>query len=314
MTKASIVIPSRGGAERLPRLLAALAAQTHPDWEAIVVIDGDVDNSEAVVAQYAHLPVRAIVFPENRGRVAALNAGFAAATGEVLIRCDDDLVPGPDYVRDHVSATASGERGAVGLCVNVFPDTPYARVYGREADEKHRAHAYATPQSHRFRYWAGNCSISRDLFDRVGGYDPRYRAYGWEDVDFGYRLQQLGLPIELVPSLATPHHAAATTTAGRVQRAMAAGRARWTFDVIHGEGASGPAQPDNSSAWNKLVNGLAARLTEVSAVRLARAIDAALPVLPRPVASKAVAAMVESAGVAGYRLAREGAPRVAGTP
>ena len=79
MTLASIIIPSRGGAKRLPRLLSALAAQDDRDWEAIVVIDGDVDGSRQVVERYRHLPVRSTVFPENRGRVAALNAGFAAA-------------------------------------------------------------------------------------------------------------------------------------------------------------------------------------------------------------------------------------------
>ncbi|MHA6523076.1 glycosyltransferase family 2 protein [Tessaracoccus sp. G1721] len=304
MTKASIIIPSRGGAERLPRLLAALAAQTHPDWEAIVVVDGDVDNSEAVVAQYAHLSVRAIVFPENRGRVAALNAGFAAARGEVLIRCDDDLVPSPDYVHEHVSATAGGERGAVGLYVNVFPDTPYAQVYGREADEKHRAQAYATPLNLRYRYWAGNCSVSRDVFDRVGGYDPRYRAYGWEDIDFGYRLQQLGLPVELVPSLETPHYVAATTTEIRVGRAIAAGRARRTFDAIHGAGSSGPSRPEDKGAWNGLVNALADRLNERRAELLARCIDRTLSVMPAEVGRKAVALAVEASAVAGYRLAQ----------
>src|SRR5664279_5470987 len=178
MTKASIVIPSRGGAERLPRLLTALAAQTYPDWEEIVVIDGDIDNSEAVVARYAHLPIRSVVFPENRGRVAALNAGFAEATGDVLIRCDDDLVTSPDYVAGHVRATSAGDRGAVGLYINVLPDTPYARVYGRHADERHRADAYLTPRDLQYRYWAGNCSVARAVYDSVGGYDPRYRAYG----------------------------------------------------------------------------------------------------------------------------------------
>lgn len=305
MTKASIVIPSRGGAERLPRLLTALAAQTHPDWEAIVVIDGDIDNSEAVVARYAHLPIRSVVFPENRGRVAALNAGFADAAGEVLIRCDDDLVPDPDYVAEHVKATSAGDRGAVGLYINVLPDTPYARAYGRHADDSHRNAAYETPPDLRYRFWAGNSSVTRGVYETVGGYDTRYRAYGWEDVDFGYRLYKLGFPIDLVPALETPHYVAAVTTVLRVRRAIASGRARWKFDTIHGAGASGPARPDDSSAWNRLINRLADHLTDERSAWLATAIEAVLPVLPRPAGRKAVAAVVEGSSVAGYRMARE---------
>ena len=130
MTRGSVVIPSRGGAERLPRILAALVAQQGSDWEAVVVLDGDIDDSAAVVARYAvDHPVRAVVFPENQGRAAALNAGFATAEGDVLIRADDDLEPGTDYVARHVAhheaAWARGEEvGIVGMCWDVFPATP----------------------------------------------------------------------------------------------------------------------------------------------------------------------------------------------
>ncbi|MEA5153974.1 glycosyltransferase family 2 protein [Raineyella sp.] len=305
MTSASVVIPSRGGAERLPRLLSALAAQDYPDWEAIVVIDGDIDGSQAVVEEYAHLPIRPIVFPENRGRVAALNAGFAEATGDVLIRCDDDLVPRPDFIAEHVRVSGAGDRAAVGLCLNVLPDTPYARIYGRPADAQHARDAYELPAHLRYRLWAANCSLSRALYEILGGYDSRYHAYGWEDVDFGYRLSEAGVPIELLPGLETPHYAASVTTAIRVRRAYASGEARWLFDSIHGLGVSGPAGPTEASLWNRMVNTLADHLTDVTAQRLARIVDGLLPVIPTFMGRKAVAAVVEASGVAGYRSAND---------
>lgn len=307
MTEASIVIPSRGGAERLPRLLSALAAQTHPDWEAIVVIDGDIDNSEAVVAKYAHLPVRSIVFPENRGRVAALNAGFAEATGELLIRCDDDFEPSPRHIAAHVAPHLERECGVVGLPVNVAPPSAYIRAYGADADRRSHADAAATDPDMLWRLWGGNVSVTRAVYDRVGGYDQRYRSYGWEDVDFGYRLHQLGVPIVIADGAEVRHHMASVTTAIRARRAIASGRARWTFETIHGVGSSGPARPADSSAWNRLINGLADHLTDGRSAWLAQAIDGALPVLPRPIGRKAVAALVEASAVAGYRLARDGA-------
>ena len=303
MTTASIVIPSRGGATRLPRLLTALAAQTHRNWEAIVVIDGDIDDSETVVARYAHLPVRAIVFPENRGRVAALNAGFAEATGEVLIRCDDDFEPSPVHVAAHVAPHEQQDCGVVGLPINVAPPSAYMRAYGSEADRRGHEDAYATPPEMRWRLWGGNVSVTRTLYDRVGGYDPRYQGYGWEDVDFGYRLHNVGLPIVLAKEAEVRHHMASVTTNIRAKRAVASGRARWTFDAIHGVESSGPARADDSSGWNRLVHRLADRLTDERSARLATTIDAALPVLPRSVGRKAVAAVVEASSVAGYRLA-----------
>ena len=299
MTLASIVIPSRGGAHRLPRLLGALAAQDDKGWEAIVVVDGDVDGSAAVVDRYAHLPVRAIVFPENRGRVAALNAGFAEAVGDVLIRCDDDLEPGTDYVAKHKQAHEAVPGGAIGLYLNQLPDTPYSRAYGRAADERFRSEAYS--QREAWRYWAGNCSTTREWWDAVGPYDPDYRAYGWEDVDWGYRLHKAGAPVRLVPGLETPHHVAAVTTRTRVQRAFHSGAARRLFESKHGTGLLAPAVSEDSSPWNRLVRAVGSAPSRAWLDAASRTADAAATVLPARLSTKVIALLVEGGSVAGYR-------------
>lgn len=299
MTLASIVIPSRGGAQRLPGLLSALAAQDDTEWEAIVVLDGDIDDSEAVVADYAHLPVRSIVFPENRGRVAALNAGFEAATGDVLIRCDDDLVPTPDYVRRFKQTVLAG-KAAIGLYRNVLPNTPYAAAYGRDADQKFRAGAYAAGPSGAWRYWAGNCAISRDHWEQIGPYDPDYRAYGWEDVDYGYRLHEHGASVVLIPELETTHRVAAVTTKVRVQRAYHSGAARLTFEGKHPEATMAPAAPPADSVWNRAVLAVA-KAPRKMLLQAAGAVDVLATVLPAAVSRKLIALLVEASGVSGYR-------------
>ncbi|HET6968181.1 MAG TPA: glycosyltransferase, partial [Ornithinibacter sp.] len=111
---ASVVVPSRGGRRRLETLLHCLEAQDEPRFEVVVVIDGDIDDSAGLLrARPTSLAVRVVTFPVNRGRSAALNAGLAAAQGGVLIRCDDDLEPAPDFVRLHVAAHDGREHGVV---------------------------------------------------------------------------------------------------------------------------------------------------------------------------------------------------------
>lgn len=303
--RASIVIPSRGGAQRLPLLLASLAAQNHADWEAIVVVDGDIDGSAAVVARYAHLPVRAIVFPENRGRVAALNAGFEAATGEVLIRADDDFELSPGHVAAHVAPHEVGTVGVIGLPLNVAPPNAYMRVYGAWADELGRRAARGTAPDHRWRLWGGNVSCTRETFDRVGGYDQRYRGYGWEDLDFGYRLSKLGIPIELAEGADVRHHMASVTSSIRARRAWDSGAARARFEAIHGAGVTGAPEPAGDDPWNRLVRGCARQLTPTRLKASTRAVDALLPVLPTAVGRKLVALAVESASVGGFHADEE---------
>lgn len=296
MTRASVVVPSRGGATRLPVLLEALAKQTHPDWEAIVVVDGDVDGSEEMLGRYTHLPLRVIVLPTNRGRVTALNTGFAAATGEVLIRADDDFEPSPGHVAAHVAAHELAECGATGQPLNIAPENAYMRAYGHRADELGRAAAYAADPQDRWRFWGGNTSVTRAVFDRVGGFDDRYQGYGWEDVDFGYRVHRLGIPIVMLPAAEVRHHMASIDTVTRTSRAYLSGQARARFEQIHGLSTTEAAP---ASTWERVTRRLASRLDAESAQRTARFVDRALPMLPRPLGRKAVALVVESAARAG---------------
>lgn len=298
---ASIVVPTRGGSQRLPVLLDALRAQTLDDFEVIVVIDGDIDESADVVERVkGRLPLRTIVFPENCGRSAALNAGFAAARGRVLIRCDDDLVPGPDYVSAHVLRHSGEPCGVIGLYRNVYRPSAYARAYGRERDIRFRHDAYGMPADQTWRLWAGNVSVTRDTFDRVGVYDTAYRAYGWEDVDWGYRLAQLDVPVVFARELETTHTGSAPTTAVRVDKAFHSGAARMTFVQKHGLAMF---DPDQSGAgwWGKLVRAVAAAVGRRGFVILGKFADVTADYLPKYVAEKLISLLVEAAALSGRR-------------
>lgn len=301
--RVAITVPTRGGAQHLPRLVRALAAQENaPSFEVHVVVDGDIDNSAAVLQelsrQWPQLDLRWTVFPENRGRVAALNHAARETTGTIIVRCDDDLEPGPHYIRAHSDAHGQDSgRGVVGLCLNQYPETAYARIYGRDADEIFLAQAYASPTQDRWRYWGGNVSVPRRVFEQLGGYDPAYRRYGWEDVDFGYRLHAAGLPVVVLPQLETPHHVAATTTQVRTARALHAGAARDTFTRIHGEQAHPLHLP--RGLWGRSVRLGAGVLNARTLSVVSRCVDRLLPILPPWIGTKTVAFLVESAGLAG---------------
>ena len=124
---ASVIVPTHRGAHRLPVLLDALAAQDVDEpWEVVVVLDGVLDDSPRLLEQWQdRLDLRIVVHPEPLGLVDALNDGYAAARGRVLIRCDDDLTPGPDMVRRHIAHhTAAGDVGVMGPTRDVFPRPP----------------------------------------------------------------------------------------------------------------------------------------------------------------------------------------------
>ncbi len=94
MTTVSIVIPSLNDAEMLSACLAALAVQTRPPDEVIVVDNGSTDDTTPVAlaagAMVVHEPVR--------GVLSATTAGFDAASGDIVGRLDADSVPTPDWI------------------------------------------------------------------------------------------------------------------------------------------------------------------------------------------------------------------------
>lgn len=298
--QASVIVPTRGGAARLPRLLDDLERQTNRNFEVIVVVDGDIDDTETVVRSYRDLvsyPLNSIVFPENRGRVSALNAGAESARGRILIRSDDDLGLQPGHVQGHIDRHANGDRGVIGLCRNVFDETDYAWAYGRETDLKFRREALASAPERHWRYWGANVSVPKILHDRIDGYDPRYRHYGWEDVDFGYRLHTAGILVEIAPELEADHHGPGNLE-GRALRALFSGAARARFVGLHGDKPLGPAARPGG-AWGLVVRTVAAGISEPRISTIARWLDANARRLPHKFAQKTAALLVEASGFAG---------------
>lgn len=99
----SLVIPSFNEEESLPELHQWIAKvmQKHDfSYEVIFVDDGSKDNTWKVIEELAAKDnqVRAIKFQRNYGKAAALQLGFQAAQGDVVITMDADLQDSPEEV------------------------------------------------------------------------------------------------------------------------------------------------------------------------------------------------------------------------
>lgn len=101
----SIVIPLKDEAESLPELCAWIERVVNEQqftYEIILIDDGSTDDSWKTIQQLrsANANIKGIKFQRNYGKSAALNEGFKAAQGDVVITMDADLQDSPDEIPD----------------------------------------------------------------------------------------------------------------------------------------------------------------------------------------------------------------------
>jgi glycosyltransferase involved in cell wall biosynthesis len=101
--KLSVVVPLFNEEESLPELTSwihRVCAAHALDYEIILIDDGSRDASWQVIEglRQNNPAIKAIKFRRNFGKSAALNEGFKAAAGEVVITMDADLQDSPDEI------------------------------------------------------------------------------------------------------------------------------------------------------------------------------------------------------------------------
>ncbi|MFN0178291.1 MAG: glycosyltransferase [Gemmatimonadales bacterium] len=177
--KVSVVIPAFDAAETIEETLASLLAQTHADWEAIVVDDGSRDRTAAIAEEFARRDSRIrLVRQPNAGEAGARNTGIAAAAGDWLLFLDADDWISPDHLARMTGALAADPTLDAVHC-------RYARVAGNGVQI---VESYLPPEGDMFSVWARRsafpvhaCVARKALIDSVGGFDRSFiKSTDWD--------------------------------------------------------------------------------------------------------------------------------------
>jgi GT2 family glycosyltransferase len=205
----TVVIPARDAAAVLPATLAALAG------DDVVVVD---NGSRDATAEIARAHGARVVAEPRRSRARARNAGARAATADVLLFLDADCVPRPGWSEAMRRAIAEGADLAGGPIEWRTSEQP-------NAVERFDALWRLRPARAIAEGWTGtgNLAIRRDLFERLGGFDPSF-VHAGEDVDLSRRAVAAGARLVLAED-AVVSHAAERTRRGLLRRAFRHGHA-----------------------------------------------------------------------------------------
>ncbi len=180
MPKVSIILPTYNGARYLRQSIESCLNQTHRDIELIVVDDCSTDGSASILEAYAgRNNVRLIRHGSNKKLPAALNTGFALATGALLTWTSDDNYFAPDAVE---RMTGYLEK---------HPDTPfvYTDCWIVDADGQVVRRKEAGPPEHLREGCAITCFLyRREVYEATGEYDSE--LFRIEDYDYWLRIMK----------------------------------------------------------------------------------------------------------------------------
>ena len=193
----SVVLATWNRARLLAGALEALAAQEVPAglaWEVVVVDNNSSDSTAGVVDGFANAAVRVRrVFEPEQGLSHARNRGVREARGAIVAFCDDDVLPAADWVAGIPAAmdrwSADGVGGRILPRWEAPPPswlTENRRLLRQLAlMDWEGSGLLALPLAPNPQVWGANMAFRREVFDRVGLFDPRRGLSGRAAITYG---------------------------------------------------------------------------------------------------------------------------------
>ena len=208
----SVVIPNYNGFELLEKnvsRLLDLLKKSKLEYELIIVDDCSTDNSRSILEPFARGGLAHVVFkPKNEGFPTTADQGIRAARGEVVFVIKNDALPERvDYFRLLLGHFKDSEVFAVTAGLKTM-ENGKEEIRGNGIIYWNKGfflHKRGNLNLHTAWADGGASAFRRDLYFKIGGFDPIYNPGYWEDVDLGYRAWKAGYRIDFEPKAILLH-------------------------------------------------------------------------------------------------------------
>lgn len=183
---------------------SALSQQLRDEYilKIIVVNDGSSKDSLDYINTKVADVAQIVTHEENMGRGNSINTGVSKSDSDYIIFMDSDCVfYDKDAIYAHIQAL---ERGAdVSFGVVSSEKKGFWGDYTRFLE--HNRIREAGQECNYLVLTSANLAIKRSVFERLGGFDKRYKKYGFEDRDLIARLLDTNANISFNPDIVVLH-------------------------------------------------------------------------------------------------------------
>jgi glycosyltransferase involved in cell wall biosynthesis len=217
--KLSVIVATKNRARHvapcLDSIAGALARAAPLDAEIVIVDNGSVDNTAAVIDGWARanrVPVRALSEP-GAGKSRALNSALRVAKGDILAFTDDDCRLHPEYVNDLLRHDAADTNLVLrGGRIELADPTDLPITINTSPAPKRWSLALNSARHDCISGPLNGCNITmrRTLVERLGPFDedfgPGSRMGSGDDAEYIFRAYVNGITLEYVPDMTVLHH------------------------------------------------------------------------------------------------------------
>jgi len=214
MSQLSVVIPTYNRCKILDKAISAYLRQTAGKCisEIIVVDDGSTDATAEVVSKWAQkssIPIR-YSRQDNKGPAAARNLGVRQARAGLVLFTDDDILPAPNLVSEHLNfhqrypELSTAVLGRVNWAPEVQP-TPFMNWYGSDFLFAYARFSGRTELDYP-DFYSCNLSLKTGFLCQHGLFDEEFKSAAYEDIELGYRLKKAGMRLLYNPNALSFHH------------------------------------------------------------------------------------------------------------
>lgn len=184
----SVVMPAYNVAAYLPLAIESTLAQTHRDFELILIDDGSTDATLEIASKYAAQDPRLRLYTQpNAGIANTLNRGLALARHEWIVRMDGDDIMLPHRIERQIAFVQRHPELAVAASW-VFFINPQGRIIyeAKSPLTNHAAVAQAYGNNEVIALTHPSVILRKSVIQAIGGYRPAFDPV--DDLDLWNRL------------------------------------------------------------------------------------------------------------------------------
>ncbi len=195
----SVVIPTYNRISILRKCLDSLENQILNDeiynFEIVVVDDGSTDGTVDWLKNHIdHYPHLRLFEQSHGGPASGRNLGVEKSKGELVVFIDSDLVVDKFFLKNHLNSLLKAWKKLGNRKCFTYGSVINTANFSNPSSEPFKL------QDHSWAYFAtGNVAIDKKVLEKSGLFDTTFRLYGWEDLELGERLRNMGVKLIKCP-------------------------------------------------------------------------------------------------------------------